>query len=135
VRRQTGGRRASAGRSGAGHRAGRAVPQWNDTLQALGTAKARESISVTAKVSEIVEKVHFESGQHIAAGAPIVTLRGQAQEAALVQAQATFHEADQLYKRQRELATQRLVSSATLDTQKSIRDAAEARGADAGGHR
>ena len=98
--------------------------QWSDTLQALGTAKARESISVTAKVSEIVEKVHFESGQHIAAGAPIVTLRGQAQEAALVQAQATFHEA---VKRQRELAAQRLVSSATLDTQKSIRDAAEAR--------
>jgi membrane fusion protein (multidrug efflux system) len=108
--------------------------QWSDTLQALGTAKARESISVTAKVSEIVEKVHFESGQHIA-GAPIVTLRGQAQEAALVQAQATFHEADQLYKRQRELAAQRLVSSATLDTQKSIRDAAEARDADAGRHR
>ncbi|CRX68132.1 smeM [Stenotrophomonas maltophilia] len=120
----------------AARRQGEAVPvtaqvvqptQWNDTLQALGTAKARESISVTAKVSEIVEKVHFESGQHIAAGAPIVTLRGQAQEAALVQAQATFHEADQLYKRQRELAAQRLVSSATLDTQKSIRDAAEAR--------
>lgn len=113
----------------AARRQGEAVPvtaqvvqsrQWSDTLQALGTAKARESISVTAKVSEIVEKVHFESGQHIAAGAPIVTLRGQAQEAALVQAQATFHEADQLYKRQRELAAQRLVSSATLDTQKSI---------------
>ncbi|KAG1085051.1 hypothetical protein G6F40_014303 [Rhizopus arrhizus] len=77
----------------AARRQGEAVPvtaqvvrptQWNDTLQALGTAKARESISVTAKVSEIVEKVHFESGQHIAAGAPIVTLRGQAQEAALV---------------------------------------------------
>lgn len=84
----------------AARRQGEAVPvtaqvvqsrQWSDTLQALGTAKARESISVTAKVSEIVEKVHFESGQHIAAGAPIVTLRGQAQEAALVQAQATFH--------------------------------------------
>ena len=80
-----------ARKEAAARRQGEAVPvtaqvvqptQWNDTLQALGTAKARESISVTAKVSEIVEKVHFESGQHIAAGAPIVTLRGQAQEAA-----------------------------------------------------
>lgn len=120
----------------AARRQGEAVPvtaqvvqptQWNDTLQALGTAKARESISVTAKVSEIVDRVHFESGQQVAAGAPIVTLRGQAQQAALSQAQATFAEADQLYKRQRELATQRLVSSATLDTQKAIRDSAEAR--------
>lgn len=85
-------------------RQGEAVPvtarlvqptQWNDTLQALGTAKARESISVTAKVSEIVEKVHFESGQHIAP-VPIVTLRGEPRKLALVQAQATFHEADQL---------------------------------------
>ncbi len=100
---------------------------WNDTLQALGTAKARESVTVTAKVSEIIEAVHFDSGQQVAAGTPLVTLRGQAQQAALVQAQATFAEADQLYKRQRELAAQQLVASATLDTQRAIRDAAEAR--------
>ncbi len=58
-----------------------------------------------------------------------MTLRGQAQEAALVQGHPGHlpQEADQLYRRQRELASQRLVSSATLDTQKSIRDAAEAR--------
>jgi membrane fusion protein (multidrug efflux system) len=100
---------------------------WSDTLQALGTAKARESVTVTAKVSEIIEAVHFDSGQQVSAGTPLVTLRGQAQEAALVQAQATFAEADQLYKRQRELAAQQLVASATLDTQRAIRDAAEAR--------
>lgn len=45
----------------------------------------------------------------------------------MLQAQATFAEADQLYKRQRELAAQQLVASATLDTQRAIRDAAEAR--------
>jgi len=100
---------------------------WSDTLQALGTAKARESVTITAKVSEIIERVHFESGQQVRAGTPLVTLRGQAQQAALSQAQATFAEADQLYRRQRELAQQRLVASATLDTQKAIRDSAEAR--------
>ena len=100
---------------------------WSDTLQALGTAKARESVTITAKVSEIIERVHFESGQQVAAGTPLVTLRGLAQQAALTQAQATFAEADQLYKRQRELAQQRLVASSTLDTQKAIRDSAEAR--------
>lgn len=100
---------------------------WNDTLQAIGTAKARESIIVTAKVSEIVDKVHFESGQQVSAGTPLVTLRGDAQQAALAQAQATFAEADRLYLRQRELAAQQLVAHSTLDTQKAIRDAAEAR--------
>ena len=100
---------------------------WSDTLQGLGTTRARESVTVTAKVSEIVEKVHFDSGQAVKAGEPLVTLRGEAQQAALLQAQATFAEADQLYRRQLELAQQRLVATSTLDTQKSIRDAAEAR--------
>jgi membrane fusion protein (multidrug efflux system) len=35
---------------------------WSDTLQALGTAAARESVTITAKVSEKVEQVHFDSG-------------------------------------------------------------------------
>ena len=48
-------------------------------------------------------------------------------QAALVAAQATYAEADQLYKRQASLADQQLVARASLDTQKSIRDAALAR--------
>ena len=104
-----------------------ALSDWNDTLQALGTAKARESVSVTAKVSELIEQVHFDSGQVVAKGQPLVTLRGDAQQAALAQARATFAEADQLYRRQSELAQQQLVARSTLDSQKAIRDAAEAR--------
>lgn len=100
---------------------------WSDTLQSIGTAKARESVIVTAKLSEIIQQVHFESGQEVAAGAALVTLRGDAQQAALAQAQASFAEADQLYRRQRELAAQQLVAHSTLDTQKAIRDSAEAR--------
>jgi membrane fusion protein (multidrug efflux system) len=41
---------------------------WSDTLQALGTAAARESVTITAKVSEKVEQVHFESGDEARAG-------------------------------------------------------------------
>ncbi|MGO4779708.1 hypothetical protein AB4084_29965, partial [Lysobacter sp. 2RAB21] len=47
---------------------------WNDTVQALGNVKARESITVTAKVSEIVLGVHFDSGDHVAAGASLFSL-------------------------------------------------------------
>ncbi len=100
---------------------------WNDTLEALGTAKARESVTLTAKVSEIVQDVHFESGQQVAAGERLITLKGDAQQAALVQAQATFLEADQLYRRQKELADQQLVARSALDTQLALRNAAEAR--------
>jgi membrane fusion protein (multidrug efflux system) len=100
---------------------------WSDTLQAIGTVKARESVTLTSKVSEVVQDVHFDSGDEVRAGAPLITLRGDSQQAALVAAQATYAEADQLYKRQVSLADQQLVARASLDTQKSIRDAALAR--------
>lgn len=100
---------------------------WSDTLQALGTAKARESVTLTAKVSEIVQDVHFESGQQVAAGQKLVTLKGDAAQAALVQAEATFAEAERLYRRQKELADQQLIARSQLDTQLALRDAAAAR--------
>ncbi len=100
---------------------------WSDTLQALGTAKARESVTLTAKVSEIVQDVHFESGQQVAAGQTLVTLKGDAAQAALVQAEATYAEAERLYRRQKELADQQLIARSQLDTQLALRDAAAAR--------
>src|SRR5687768_12170098 len=65
----------------------RAQP-WSDTLQAIGTVRARESITVSAKVSEIVQRVHFDSGDEVARGEVLVTLGGQAQQAGLAEAQA-----------------------------------------------
>lgn len=100
---------------------------WSDSLEALGTAKARESVTLTAKVSEIVQDVHFESGQEVKAGQTLVTLRGDAAKASLEQAEATYAEAERLYRRQKELAQQQLVARSTLDTQLALRDAAAAR--------
>jgi membrane fusion protein (multidrug efflux system) len=75
-----------------------AAQEWTDALRALGTVHAREAVTITAKVSETVQQVHFESGQQVARGAPLVTLSGQQQ--------ATWHpprprwEAGQLFLRQ-----------------------------------
>ncbi len=99
---------------------------WSDILRALGTVQAHESVTVTAKVSETVQQVHFDSGQEVARGAALVTLSGQQQFAALAAAEAAAKEADALYRRQSQLATQQLVSRATLDTQRATRDAARA---------
>ncbi|MDQ3617122.1 MAG: efflux RND transporter periplasmic adaptor subunit [Pseudomonadota bacterium] len=101
--------------------------QWNDTVQALGTVKARESVTVTAKVSETVRDVHFASGDVVQRGAPLVTLTGQSQQAELVAAQAAANEAQQLFRRQSELASQQLIARSSLDSQRAIRDAGNAR--------
>ncbi|HEX2083947.1 MAG TPA: efflux RND transporter periplasmic adaptor subunit, partial [Xanthomonadaceae bacterium] len=99
---------------------------WTDNLRALGTVQAHESVTVTAKVSETVQQVHFESGQDVQRGAPLVTLSGQQQFAALASAEAAAKEAEALYQRQSQLAVQQLVSRAALDTQRATRDAARA---------
>lgn len=104
---------------------------WSDTLQALGTVRARESVTVTAKVSETVQRVHFDSGDEVGRGAVLVTLSGQAQEASLAEAQASANEAERLYRRQSELAAQQLIARSQLDTQRAERDAARARVAQA----
>src|SRR5690606_21599014 len=56
---------------------------WRYTTSALGTVKSRESVTITAKVSETVERVHFESGDEVGANAPLVTLSGNQQRASL----------------------------------------------------
>ena len=100
---------------------------FNDTLQAIGTASAHESVIVTAKVSETVQQVHFDSGDVVPKGAVLITLSGQQQQASLAEAQASAREADRLYKRQSELAAQQLIARSQLDTQRAARDAANAR--------
>lgn len=100
---------------------------FSETVRAVGTVQAREHITVTAKVSEIVDRVHFESGQEIARGAPLVTLSGQQQRAALAEAQATAEEAQRMLARNQQLAEQQLIARSQLDTQRATRDSANAR--------
>lgn len=99
---------------------------WVDEVQALGTVRARESVEITAKVSETVQRVHFESGQQVGRSASLVTLSGQQQIASLRAAEAAAREAEQLYQRQAQLAAQQLIARASLDSQRATRDAAEA---------
>ena len=100
--------------------------EWTDALRALGTVHAREAVTVTAKVSETVQQVHFESGQQVARGAALVTLSGQQQQASLASAEAALKEAEQQYQRYAQLVSQQLVARSTLDAQRATRDAARA---------
>lgn len=98
-----------------------------DSVTAIGTVKAHESVTVTAKVSEIVQTVHFDSGQDVRTGDPLITLSDRQQQASLAEAQAAADEAERLFRRQSELAQQQLIARAQLDNQRAARDAARAR--------
>jgi membrane fusion protein (multidrug efflux system) len=104
-----------------------APAEWQDSVQALGTARANESVTITAKVSESVQKVNFDSGDYVEAGQVLVDLTGQVQLAGLEEARAAFKEAEQQLRRGEELAAKNLIPGSQLDTQRATRDAARAR--------
>ncbi|MBK8284267.1 MAG: efflux RND transporter periplasmic adaptor subunit [Ahniella sp.] len=103
------------------------LAEWQDRVQALGTAKARESVTITAKVSETVQKVNFDSGDFVEVGQVIVDLTGKVQLAGLEEARAAYKEAEQQLTRAEELAAKKLIPGSQLDTQRANRDAARAR--------
>lgn len=64
-----------------------------DIVEALGTARANETVTVTARVSDTISRVEFDSGQHVEAGDILVELTDTEEAAGLAEARATLREA------------------------------------------
>ena len=117
--------------SGADAKAGAAIPvtttrvqpmEWVDTIEAVGTTKARESVTLTAKITETVRKVNFSDGQRVDAGDVLVELTSGQQVAALAEAQATYKDAERLMNRNDDLVRQGTVSKQVADTARATHD-------------
>ncbi len=100
---------------------------WSDVIEALGTARANESVMITAKVTETVVRVNFEDGDLVQAGDVLVDLSGRVEVAGLAEAAASFRESEQQFKRQQQLIQQKLIPASQLDTQRAAVDSARAR--------
>ncbi len=120
--------------TGAGLR--RAVPvvigsaeerEFANHIEALGTARANESIVVSAQVTETVSRIAFEDGQPVVAGDVLVELTSSEESAQLREARANFEEAVRQFERAVELRRDGSISQAQLDAQTTQRDAADAR--------
>lgn len=101
--------------------------QLYDTVEAIGTAVANESLTVTAKVTDTVSAVDFEDGDYVEAGAVLVQLTNREEEALLAEARANLDDAESQLARLENLAEQNLVSESDLDVARSRADASRAR--------
>jgi membrane fusion protein (multidrug efflux system) len=99
--------------------------------EALGTARANESIDVTAKVSNMVVAVHFAEGQHVRRGQVLVELDGKEARADLAVAEAALSESRSQFNRSRELYSTRVLSAAQLEQIEATLKANDARVASA----
>ncbi|MEO6076709.1 MAG: efflux RND transporter periplasmic adaptor subunit [Dokdonella sp.] len=100
---------------------------WRDTLEAVGTAKARESVVLTAKITETVRRINFTDGQKVNAGDVLVELTSGQQVASLAEAQAMAVDSASQYKRQQDLVDKGTISRSVFDTAKASRDSNAAR--------
>ena len=100
---------------------------WRDTLDAVGTAKARESVVLTAKITETVRKINFSDGQKVNAGDVLVELTSGQQVAALAEAQAVAVDSAAQYQRLQDLVSKGTISKSVFDTAKASRDSNAAR--------
>lgn len=98
-----------------------------ESVRSLGTARANESVLLTAKVTDTVRRVNFEDGDYVEAGAVLVELTNQEEEALLAEARANLDDAEKQLQRLEDLASRGLAPVSELDVARSRAQASAAR--------
>ncbi|MFC3077546.1 efflux RND transporter periplasmic adaptor subunit [Phenylobacterium terrae] len=97
-----------------------------DALEVIGVAKGRQSVTLTAAATQLVERVHFSDGQQVPRGAVLVQLKSAEQDAGVAQAQARLVEARRAYERWRQLGEKGFASKASIEQYEAAYRTAEA---------
>ena len=98
-----------------------------ETIEAIGTAQANESVTLTAKVSDIVSSVNFEDGDYVEKGKILVELANEEQSALLAEARANLQDARTQLRRLEDLGKKKLVPDSDIDEARAQADGAKAR--------
>ena len=92
------------------------LAEWQNEFEAVGTLRAVRGADIAPEVAGVVTAIHFESGQEVQAGAPLVQLNAEADVAKLQSLAAAAQLADaNLQRNQKQLEFQ-AVSQAQVDT-------------------
>jgi membrane fusion protein, multidrug efflux system len=86
-----------------------------DSIEALGTLRANESIALTASVTDTVSALHFDDGDRVEAGQVLVEMTDAEEQAQLREARALLAEAESQFRRVQSLATQGTAAKSLLD--------------------
>ena len=99
---------------------------FEETIEVLGVAKGRQSVTLTAAATQLVERVRFTDGQRVPRGAVLVELRATEQDAGIAQAEARQVEARRAYDRYKTLGEQGWAAKAQVDQFEATWRAAQA---------
>jgi membrane fusion protein (multidrug efflux system) len=102
-----------------------------DRIEAVGTARAREQVTLSAPVTERITRINFEDGGYVRAGQVIAELAQGQESAELADAHARTREADQQLRRLESLKTRGFATNASVDSQLALAASARAQAAGA----
>lgn len=96
------------------------------TIEALGTARANESIDIRSLVSQRIVAIRFKEGERVETGRVLVELQSAEARADVASAKATLAESTSLLRRAQQLYETKAVSASELDQRLTRRDADKA---------
>jgi len=91
------------------------LKEISDRVEALGTARANESVNITSNVTEKIKQIHFEDGQAVKTGEILVVLNQAEEQANLKQAQAVRGERKLALDRLLQLDERKLAAPDEID--------------------
>ncbi|ASJ96903.1 MULTISPECIES: efflux RND transporter periplasmic adaptor subunit [Shewanella] len=97
-----------------------------DEVEALGTGKANESITVTPKVTDMVTELNFEDGQLVEKGQLLVRLQDREQIARVTVAKVKMKDHERELARISSLVTSQTVAALERDRLQTLIDTAKA---------
>lgn len=99
---------------------------FTDRIEAVGTARANEQVTLSAPVTERIVRLNFDDGSFVRAGQIIAVLRQAEQNAELTEANARSREAQQQLRRVEALKNRGFATRSSYDTQIAAAAAARA---------
>jgi membrane fusion protein (multidrug efflux system) len=87
-----------------------------DEIEALGTAKANESIEIKPRISSVVTRVAFEEGELVQQGDLLIELENREILAGLAVAEASLSKSRSIYNRSKSLIDTQAISASNLET-------------------
>lgn len=97
---------------------------WSDPLEALGTLRADESVTLSATVTDTIAEINFDDGEQVERGRLLVRLEDAEEQALLRAAQAITDERRNASDRASQLQQRNLAARADVeDSQSQLRQA------------
>ncbi len=108
-----------------------AATRFVDRIEAVGTARANEQVTLTAPVTERIVSVNFSDGQYVTPGQTLARLATGQETAQLAEATAVQREAGKQLNRLQQLRSRGFATVSAVDQQTALVGAARAQASEA----